>query len=233
MQEELQRLRAEEHAIERRERERIARDLHDGVQQYLAAVQMSVQQAHAQNIPPYVAELLEHSLLASTQALSELSHVVNNLRPAAIHEVGLVAALEQMAQRLMALTDLQIEIEWVGSEAAFKELPEPISECAFRVAQECLNNVRKHAKASFVLMQLDASDTWDLSLQITDDGVGMLPTASQKASSFGLHSMRQRVVALGGVLEVLPGRLDGESCGTSVQVRLPLSPADSGIGTWN
>ena len=229
---ELQRLRATGHAIERRERERIARDLHDGVQQHLAAMQMSVEHAQARVVrsDAEAAALLQESINHSRQVIDELGHTINNLRPAAITDLGLVAAIEHMAQRLMRLTDLQIEVETIDDQDMLKNLPEAVSDCVFRVVQECLNNVRKHAQASFVHVVLDTTDGWDLQLQVTDDGIGIASDAVPKVNSFGLISMRQRVMALGGTLEVQPGRLDGVASGTSVQVRVPLRPAGGHIG---
>ena len=103
---ERQRLRATGHAIERRERERIARDLHDGVQQHLAAMQMAVEHAHERvaRSDAEAAALLRESINHSRQVIDELGHTINNLRPAAIADLGLVTAIEHMAQRVMRLT---------------------------------------------------------------------------------------------------------------------------------
>ena len=88
----------------------------------------------------------------------------------------------------------------------------------------------KHAQASFVHVVLDTTDGWDLQLQVTDDGIGIASDAAPKVNSFGLISMRQRVMALGGALEVQPGRLDDVASGTSVQVRVPLRLAGGLVG---
>ncbi len=220
---ELQRLRSAEHQAELRDRRRIARELHDGMQQDIAAVKMMVDLARRDmDQPSDSAQLLTEASQITQRVIYELHHVIIDLRPPALDELGLVAALEQLARIFRGLTDLVIEVESLGNRDTLQALPAQVNECVFRLTQECLNNVRQHARATFVLVELDLTNSETLVVEVTDDGLGMDLCAPVRPGSFGHIRMRQRVTALGGTLEITTGKSSVRNSGTSVRATLPI-----------
>jgi len=172
--------------------------------------------------PSNSAKVLEQASHGAQEALIELHHIVNDLRPPALDQLGLIEALEEHVQAFSRLTGLLIEVEPVGDPEVFEALPTPVLDCLFRTVQECLNNVRKHAQASFVYIALDCSDPNCLVLEVSDDGVGIDASTATSRESFGQTSMRQRVTALGGTLEIRRGHHDDPDRGTTVKASIPL-----------
>lgn len=220
---------AQRHA-EERERQRIARELHDGLQQQLGVVQMKLDLITRQtrDAADAAAELAVQARHDIEQAIESIRRIVNDLRPRALDELGLVAALRQLSDEVADLTGLQIELDIVGDTAAFEALSEAARNAIYRLVQESLTNVRKHAQASFVYLLLDASDAQRLHLLVSDDGRGMGADDLAKADSFGLRSMCKRVQRLRGTLQVRRGHGNDETVGTTIVVELPLGAADDG-----
>jgi signal transduction histidine kinase len=224
----MQQLRVARASAQERERKRIARDLHDGMQQGLAAAQIDIDLARARvkGIDLPATELLNRVRGNVEGLIGELDNIVRELRPAALEHLGLKAAIEQQIDRLCRMSRLQIELEVVGEEAACSSLSPTVSECAYRVLQECLNNVHKHAGASFVYVVLDVSKPHRIVLQVSDDGCG-LPDARtvSQGESFGLTGIRERVSALGGWVHLMSARDGASEFSTTVLVALPLRGA--------
>lgn len=221
---ELRRLRLAEHIVQEQERARVARDLHDGLQQHMASAKiMANLAAQRWDLPLECADLLHRVVRITEEATNELHRIVNDLRPHVLDQCGLIEAVEQLSQETSRATGLQIEVESVGDSSILGSLPAPMLGCAFRVIQECLNNVRKHAQATFVHVVIDLTDPGLLSVQVSDDGIGFLDVwPVRSATSFGLISMRQRVTALDGTLSVSRGQPDDHASGTTVIALIPL-----------
>jgi signal transduction histidine kinase len=155
-------------------------------------------------------------------ALAEMRALIFELRPEALREEGLLAAIRQHAQAVAARADLVIEVE--TAEDRFP-LPHDIEEELYRTAQEALTNVVKHANASHARIRLlpTAVTPPCLLLEISDDGIGFAPKRS-RPGHLGLANMRQRVERLGGSLEVrsTPGG------GTLIQALVPLRAGHPG-----
>jgi signal transduction histidine kinase len=188
-------------------RRRIERDLHDGTQQRLVSAMLKLRGAHA-SVPPERDDLrAELSDIATdlTDALGELRELARGIHPAILNQGGLGPALSSIGRRC----DVPVELD-LGHQ---DRLPEPIEVAAYYVASEALANVSKHAHASHVDLSLRTSGS-ALRLSIRDDGVGGV----DHAAGSGLVSLRDRVEALGGTLDVrsAPGR------GTQVTAELPL-----------
>lgn len=195
------------------ERKNLSRELHDAVGQSLSAVQFELHDL-AVVLKPYqqplvgrvdrIRELVE-SCLAMVRNMARL------LRPAMLDDLGLVAALEWQAREISRSTGVQADV-WASGLA--EELPEEHKTCIFRIAQEALNNVCRHANADSVEIRLESSREW-LSMTIQDDGRGFRPGHSK---GLGLIGMHERVESLGGNLRIAsePGK------GTRIEARLPL-----------
>ena len=200
------------------ERQRIARDLHDSVSQslfsttlHVRAAQRALELEQLDATGPVGEELSEIGQL-TRGALAEMRALIFELQPGALAEEGLVAALTKQASALSAREGLVIEVN--GPDPRLPLGPE-VEQQLYRLGQEALANVVKHARASSAMVRIATEDDTVL-IQVNDDGRGFDP-AAVGPEHFGLRSMRGRVADLGGRLEVTSalGR------GTVLRVEVP------------
>ncbi len=193
------------------ERRRLRRDLHDGLGPQLASLTLTLAAAR---------ELLRHDVDAADRLLQELAihtqaaiadirRVVYDLRPPALDDLGLVLALREQAAHYTQ-AGLQITI---AAPDQLPPLPAAVEVAAYRIVQEALTNVVRHAQARTCTVGLTLGDALDV--EIRDDGVGLPPGGR---AGVGLTSMRERTTELGGTcrIESVPGR------GTCIRAQLPL-----------
>jgi len=216
----LQRLIESQNSVQEDERKRIARELHDDLQQTLASIAINVA-AIGERLPPDAAAavpvLAEVGQLA-TAAIESTRRIVNDLRPQILEDLGLVPALEVMADQFERHSGISCQLE-LDADAGDRVLAAPaVTTCLYRVAQESLNNVAKHAWASLVRIRLTGNADGSVALRITDDGQGIDAKDRRKLDSFGLLGMQERVRAVGGRLRVESRPGDG----TTVEVVVPL-----------
>jgi signal transduction histidine kinase len=200
------------------ERQRIARDLHDSVSQslfsttlHVRTAQRALEQQQLDGTGPVSEELGEIGQL-TRGALAEMRALILELRPGALAEEGLVAALTKQAAALSAREGVVIEVD--GPAADLPVGPE-VEAQLYRLGQEALANVVKHARASRARVHIAADDD-TVTVEVADDGRGFDP-ATVAPEHFGLRSMRGRVADLGGRLDITsaPGR------GTVLRVEIP------------
>jgi signal transduction histidine kinase len=212
--EELQRSRELLVAGREEERRRLRRDLHDGLGPQLAAQTLKAGSARAlyavrpSDADALLAELEEDSV----HALADLRRVVEDLRPPALDELGLVGAVRGVAARYGGSG---VTIDVVSPE--LPPLPAAVEVAAFRIAGEAMTNAVRHAHATRCSVALTPSDRC-LVVEVTDDGTGL---AADRTAGVGLASMRERAAELGGHCEVGPAA----ERGTRVRAELPLRPA--------
>lgn len=222
----LQRLFTAQDRVQEAERKRIARELHDDLQQTLAAIRMNLKAAgeRLETDPPGASALLgEVDALAGT-AIDSTRRIVNDLRPPMLEDLGLVPALEMLAAQFRQHSGIRCRIEADDDGGIEVESP-AVATSLYRIAQESLNNVLKHAGARQVTIRLGATEDDRVLLSIHDDGVGFDPAVRRKPSSFGLLGMSERIRALGGEL-----RIDSQpGAGTTIEVRMPVN-AEAGAG---
>ena len=200
------------------ERSRLARDLHDSVSQQLFSMTLTAQAARAQieKNPGRAAVQLERIQETAAAALAEMRALIFQLRPPGLNEQGLVAALQQHAAALGRREGVSVNLTVNGEERYARGAEQAI----YRIAQESLNNVVKHAGACNVSIVLDIQPD-QLTLRVADDGRGFDPStvkySADNGRNLGLTSMRERAAELGGTLELRsqPGR------GTEVVVVVP------------
>jgi two-component system sensor histidine kinase UhpB len=193
------------------ERARVARDLHDEVNQALTAVSLRLA-ATAENAPPELAEELAETQRLAGQAMQELLGLARELRPAALDDHGLIPALR---------TQVRLWGERHGIEANFAaDGPRPLlgeteQLVAYRVVQEALSNISHHAHAERVTVKVLGCNSTRVSITIQDDGRGFHPSSVNGGGS-GLHGMRERAMLAGAQLEVrsAPG------AGTTTELQL-------------
>ena len=188
-------------------RRRIERDLHDGTQQQLISVMLELRLAES-SVP---AELVEarrrigRAASALNRVIAELREISCGIHPAILSEAGLGPALRALARR----SAIPVELSGVPAH----RLPEPIEVAAYYVVSESLTNAAKHADASQVDIEASARDS-SLRLSIRDDGVG----GAEPARGSGLVGLRDRVEALGGLIEIT----SPAGHGTHIVVQFPL-----------
>jgi signal transduction histidine kinase len=208
------------HSIEasERERRRWARELHDETLQGLGGLQVLLSSA-LRGSSDGLADAVREAVAQIAAEIGKLRTLITELRPAALDELGLVPAIETLAQRTATVEGLTLEtnIE-LGLESASRLDPE-IESALYRLAQEALTNVVKHANASRVELTL-ARNADSLELLVSDDGGGFEPDHAD--GGFGLVGMRERVALVGGRLEIIsqPGE------GTTLKAILPAPSPD-------
>jgi len=193
------------------ERAHLARELHDELGALLTAAKLDVARIRRMTkTAPDIDERLKHMSALLDQGIALKRRIIEDLRPSALSNLGLIPALEILTQEFAQRSGLQLSLELTDTST------EDADRLAlYRLVQEALTNVLRHAKAQHVRVSLGEADGW-LQLHIRDDGQGFNPEAVG-AGHHGLLGMRYRIESLGGTLQLLsaPGR------GTLVLARLP------------
>ena len=205
----LLRSRAEVVALREDERRRLRRDLHDGLGPTLAAIRLKAGLA-ARQVPPESAArgLLGEIDTEVTASLADVRRLVEDLRPPALDEIGLVGAVRSRAAALAG----QLEIDVVGSEPP-DPLPAAIETAAYRIVVEAMTNAVRHSGAAHCTVSILVGED-AVELSVRDDGDGLRP---DRTPGVGLRSMRERAAEVGGALLV---RSPSEG-GTVVSATLP------------
>ncbi len=195
------------------ERRRWARELHDETLQAMGGVKVLLSSAGRLDDLQAVREVMRDAVEHLTGDIEALRGLIAELRPAALDHLGLEPALASLVQRTATTTGLEIdaEIDIASDERLAPELETTV----YRIVQEALTNIGKHARAHSVSLSVRCVDH-ELRLSVIDDGTGFDPQAS--TGGFGLTGMRERVELAGGELRVEPR----ESEGTVVSARLPV-----------
>jgi len=216
----LRRLVAMQDRVQEAERKRIARELHDDLQQTLAAILIegSAARQALQADPEAARAPLQRIDDLASAAVASTRRIVSDLRPRMLEELGLVPALQALARRFEEHSGIDCRFDGVTAAGAVVAAPS-VGTCLYRVAQEGLNNVSKHAHAHRAWIELADAGPGRLRLRVGDDGQGMRPSARRKPQALGLVGMSERVRALGGTIHIdtAPG------AGTVVEVEVPLS----------
>lgn len=202
---------------EEAERRRLARELHDRVGQSLSAlnINLDIISRESHSLPPAIRQRLQDSLGLVDGTLQSIENVMADLRPPLLDEYGLGAALAWHAEEFSRRTGVQATVADRDPAGAKNARPEA-AVALFRIAQEALNNVLKHAKAKSVCVDVSATDE-ELILDVRDDGQGFDPRAARKGR-WGMTTMRERAEAAGGQLHIdsTPGQ------GTRIHARVPF-----------
>jgi two-component system sensor histidine kinase UhpB len=205
-------------AAQEAERSRVARGLHDEVGQVLTGVLLELD-AIAPSLPADRKLDLVEAKDSVRQALDEVRRIARELRPEMLEHLGLSSALTELSTVLSRRTGIRIECDF---QQSLPSLTEDAELAVYRVAQESLTNVARHANAGRVLMRLE-SGVESVVLTVSDDGKGFRDGLSAEREG-GIRGMRERALLVGGALAVKPGVSGG------VEVRLEV-PAASHAGS--
>jgi signal transduction histidine kinase len=207
------------------ERKRIAREIHDELGSLLVALKMDLdwlarRVGDAQQREPMVDKCQRMGGLVDT-AVDAVGRIITDLRPSILDHQGLWAALEWQAQEFQLAGSDERTVDFKMHVAADVAPPEGgLAIAVFRIFQEVLSNVARHARARHVAIRIDvdAPPAPVLYLQVRDDGIGAPPEALNDARSYGVLGMRERAAHFGGRLGIdsAPGR------GTTVRLVMPL-----------
>jgi signal transduction histidine kinase len=197
------------------ERQRIARDLHDGINQLLIAAMLELTSAKRRmergSMDEGMATLgAAQDILRDVEA--EIRRVVHDLHPQVFEGLGLAAATRQLVDEFEDQTGVRCEVEVIGDVGMASPA---VGVCAYRILQECIHNVSSHAGASRLWVRLTSSEG-DVVLEVIDDGIGFDTSATSSNGSLGLRNMRRRAESLDGHLEV------GSTLGSGTAVRAVL-----------
>jgi two-component system NarL family sensor kinase len=201
------------------ERFRIARELHDGISQNLVGVRYAIDLAR-RKVPPEsaaAASAIEKGSLALNDAIKEVRRISHDLRPRALDDLGLTAALEALIAGFAERTGIAVSLESV----AFKNMLLPEARIAlYRVAQEALTNIERHAQATQVGLTFSIR-TDNIRMEVSDNGRGFIEgetNAGKQPGGLGLRNMQERMTHFGGRLEV-----ESSEKGTTLRAILPIT----------
>ncbi|EGF31890.1 integral membrane sensor signal transduction histidine kinase [Oxalobacteraceae bacterium IMCC9480] len=218
-QESLRKLGAHQEHIKENERKRIAREIHDELGALLTGIKayqaVAMDQVSRSGNPP-VESLLEANRLAD-EAIATVRRVITDLRPSVLDELGIWSAIEWVAERITLRAGLLLNLQ-IDEQIIDNDLDAERSIALFRIVQEALTNVQRHAQASQVSLQIRRVGN-ALHIDIRDNGIGVSAEQVHQQESWGLLGMRERIGHFGGSLHISgkPG------AGTEVSVLMPLS----------
>ena len=199
------------------ERTKIAREIHDDLGQHLLALRIEVSMLNKGENKEQVNKVLGHI----DETMKSVRAIINNLRPTVL-DLGLFAALEWQVQEFKRYSGLSCTLTANESEL---NLSSEMSTLLFRIVQEALTNVMRHAQAAQVFIVLRRSRN-NIHLSITDDGIGIKSSSAkkEKKGSYGLLGMRERLRQFGGNLKI-----EDAEPGTRLLVTLPLPEGETQI----
>jgi signal transduction histidine kinase len=214
-------------SVQEEERRRIARELHDETSQALTALILSLETT-SQAVPPDGAALrnkLHESETVARGLLENVHRLIFDLRPSVLDDLGLVAAIRWYAETRLEPMGTRVHLETEGDE---RRLPSPIETAIFRVAQEALTNVARHAEAENVAISLSFQNGM-VRVEVEDDGKGFDVAAIERGADstrgLGLLGMRERVGLLDGSVAI-----DSEpNSGTAISIEVPVPPEGEAV----
>jgi PAS domain S-box-containing protein len=222
--EQLRALAARIQGVREEEKARIARDLHDELGQLVTGLKMDLRWIERRvgelGDAPGANALLDRAVAATEladQTVATVQRLAADLRPGALDRLGLGAALRQEGRAFEARTGMRCEVEL---DDALAPLGDELATALYRIAQEAMTNVARHAGARRVSVRLQRA-AGAVRLRVEDDGRGIEPGEARRADALGLLGMRERANALGGEV-----RVEGSAGrGTAVTAEIPLEPA--------
>jgi signal transduction histidine kinase len=207
--------------IKEDERKRIAREIHDELGQNLMAMRIDVSmlEARTHGTHPRLHSKVLRALGHIDTTIKSVRGIINNLRPAVL-DLGLIAALEWQIDEFERRSGIACTLTIEGPELTLA-IDENCATACFRIVQESLSNVTRHARASHVDIVLYRDDC-HLTLKIADNGIGIHPNCRRKANSYGLVGIQERIHSMGGELTIGSNE---EQKGTVLTIMLPLASA--------
>jgi PAS domain S-box-containing protein len=213
-------------SVREEERARVAREIHDELGQVLTALKINLDWLERKlgvrdndpSLNPLLDRVVESAEIADS-AISSVQKIASELRPSSLDNLGLAASLEHEAQRFQQRTGIACHVKLPADSL---EVPAEAATAVFRIFQEALTNVARHAQATEVSAALE-SEADQVMLQVEDNGRGIRPEALTDKKSLGLLGMRERAAVLGGEVTIVAI----QPSGTRVMLRLPRAANDT------
>jgi signal transduction histidine kinase len=197
------------------ERKRISRELHDETGQALMVIRLYLGMLESSVGTRSARAKIHETLEVVDRSIEGIRRIIGRLSPLLLQELGLIAAVRKEAKDLAKSTGVKARVH-VPSD--FGRLPAPMETAIYRVVQEALHNVAKHANAQTVMIEL-AREGDNVRLLIEDDGVGISPKPNPARQTFGVSGMRERIATIGGMIKIVSSRGQG----TRIEVNVPVS----------
>lgn len=203
--------------VQEQERKRVSTELHDSISQLLVSVRYGVEMIHSEaNQNAELQAQAAKCLTILDGTITEVRRISRDLRPSVLDDMGLAAALGSLGKEFQMQSGITVNVE---AERCHTRLSEGAKTALYRVVQECMTNVARHAEADEVSISLTVGPQL-LELCVEDDGIG-LPQPLPRGGGLGFRNMRERIETYGGQLSL--GR--GRSGGTRIEVEMPLDNA--------
>jgi two-component system NarL family sensor kinase len=203
------------------ERARLSRDLHDGISQWLVSIKLQIEAgvirlAGSPDQQQQARASFERTAEELNKVLGEVRRISHGLRPTLLDDLGLAAALEHLAEEFSQHSGMPVGFSFTGK---VDKLPQVVCTVLFRIAQEALTNIERHAGANEISLTLSRRRN-DLTLAILDDGAGFDTehVATHPQRGIGLRNMMERLDAIGGALQIV-----SSAAGTTVRASVDLS----------
>ncbi len=196
------------------ERQRIARELHDGIGQNLLLLRMNfINYNKKKSLEPEMNNGFQNSLDLFDSTISELKNIIYGLKPSILEEMGLGPTLASLIKKISEESTFQGSLNILGFE---QRLDKKLELSIYRIIQEALNNIIKHSNASTFMVQLDDSDG-KIKINISDDGIG-ISNNNKGHNGFGLLNIQERVKSFGGTFKI--GQNNNK--GTYLNINIPI-----------
>ena len=209
--------------LQEEERRRVSRELHDGINQLLVSVKYKIENFDEKfkHSPDEALTDITKAVIFLAEAISEVRRISHALRPSVLDDLGLAPAITNLSRQFSERNQIDIEVRGVDEEI-FERLPEDVETAMYRIVQEALHNIEKHANASNVVIDVTHTDT-NVTIRIEDNGDGFdLQKAMRKTrstQSMGLRNMRERIELLQGSFFIH----SDVGKGTFVEIKAPLT----------
>ncbi|NOZ52221.1 MAG: HAMP domain-containing protein [Gammaproteobacteria bacterium] len=206
--------------LQEEERRRVSRELHDGINQLLVSVKYKIENfdekfAYSQE---EASKDINKAVIFLDEAISEVRRVSHALRPSVLDDLGLAPAITNLSRQFSERNQIDVQVGGVDGENP-KRMPMDVETAMYRIVQEALTNIEKHANASTVVINVTHNDT-NVTIRLEDDGQGFdLQKATRTSQSMGLRNMRERIELLQGSFFIH----SDVGKGTFLEVKAPLS----------
>ncbi len=197
---------------EEKERQRLSRELHDGIGQYLIAIKMKLESLlylEQSDVKEQIRRIKDDF----DQTVEEIRRISNNLKPSVLEAFGIVYALRNLCVETSEQTGINVGLHFKGD---LESLDMTIKTYIFRIAQEALNNVVRHSGATLADLRLDRKMD-DVYFSISDNGKGFHPGQTNTPSGHGMNNMHERVNLLNGTIDIK----SAADKGTLIMIKIP------------
>ncbi|KPJ87404.1 MAG: hypothetical protein AMJ53_18220, partial [Gammaproteobacteria bacterium SG8_11] len=208
--------------LQEEERRRVSRELHDGINQLLVSVKYKIENFEDKfnQSPEQALSDIKKADIFLDEAISEVRRVSHDLRPSVLDDLGLVPAINNLVRRFSERNLIDVQLN--GVDESFDRLPTDVETAMYRIVQEALMNIEKHANASLVSININRTDS-NITIRIEDNGEGFsMQNALRKSEStrsMGLRNMRERIELLQGTFFIH----SDVGKGTFLEVKAPLN----------